>query len=115
MSEALPFAQVKLALPQGLLGALAFRNVLNGAEQFVGPSRCIPLCIARQRVPSLGREAVDRAHFPAGTNDPKFSIRADTSNEVLVYAPIERLAIFGVNHRAYGRQVHGTFLRAQAK
>src|SRR5580700_8471090 len=55
MSEALSFAEIKLALLQGFLGALAVSNVLHGAEQFVGPSRCVSLGIAWHRAPALGR------------------------------------------------------------
>src|SRR5689334_15440496 len=41
VSEALPFAQVKLAPLQGLLCALAIGDVLGRTEHLVGPSRGI--------------------------------------------------------------------------
>src|ERR1700736_438538 len=66
MSEALSFAEIQLALLQGFLGALAVSNVLHGAEQFVGPSRCVSLRIAWHRAPALGSYAVDGAHSPLG-------------------------------------------------
>src|SRR5260370_38640696 len=103
MGEALSFAEIKLALLQGFLRALAVRNVLHGAEQFVGPLRCISLRIAWHGAPALGSYAVDCAHFPIGTNDPKFSVRAHSANKVLVYSLVERLAILRGNHRAYCR------------
>src|ERR1700726_949607 len=103
MSEALSFAEIKLALLQGFLGALAVSNVLHGTEQFVGLSRCVSLRIAWHRAPALGRYAVECAHFSIGTNNPKFSLGAHSGKKVLVYSPVERLAIFRVDHRAYRR------------
>src|SRR5580692_12522102 len=103
MSEALSFAEIKLALLQGFLGALAVRDVLHGAEQFVGPSRCVSLRIAWHRTPALRRQAVECAHFSIGTNNPKFSLGAHSGKKVLVYSPVERLSIFRVNHCAYCR------------
>src|SRR5580658_560220 len=111
MSKTLSFAEIKLALLQGFFGALALSNVLHGAEQFVGPSRYVSLRIAWHRAPALGSYALDCAHFPIGTNDPKFSVGAYSGNKVLVHSPVERLAIFRVDHRAYRRQIHRTFLR----
>src|ERR1700730_3529163 len=101
MSEALSFAEIKLALLQGFLGALALSNVLHGAEQFVGPSRCVSLRIALHRAPPLVRYAVDCAHFPIGTTDPKFSLGEHSGNKVLGSSSVERLAIIRVDHRAY--------------
>src|SRR6202040_1869081 len=115
MSEALSFAEIKLALLQGFLGTLALSNVLDCAEQFVGPPRCISLRIAWHRAPALGSYAVDCAHFPIGTNDPKFSVGTHSGKKVLVYSPVERPAIFRVDHLAYRRQIHRTFLRSKAK
>src|ERR1700731_2315191 len=115
VSEALRFTKIKLGSLKGFLCALALSNVLNGAEQFIGSSGCISLCIARQRTPTLGRQTVDCAHFSAGTHDSKFSLGSDSSKKVLINSLIKRLAIFGVDHRAYGRQVHRAFLQASAK
>src|SRR5260370_33352326 len=99
MSEAVSFGEIKLGLLQGFLGALAVSNVLHGAEQFVGLSRCVSLRIAWHRAPALGSYAVDCAHFPIGTNDPKFSVGAHSVNKVLVYSPAERLEAYRVSHR----------------
>src|SRR5580704_15354359 len=107
MCEALSFAEIKLALLQGFLGALALGNVLHGAEQFVRLSRCVSLRIAWRRAPAVGRYAVDRAHFSVRTNDPKFSVGAHSSHKVLVYSSVERLAIFRVDHRLYRGQSIG--------
>src|ERR1700735_1545115 len=111
ISEALSFAEIKLALLQGFFGALPFGNVLHGAEQFVRLSRCVSLRIAWRHAPAVGRYAVDCAHLPVRTNDPKFSVGAHSSHKVLVHSSVKRLAIFGVDHRLYRGQIHRTFLR----
>src|SRR5260370_4230679 len=103
MGEALSFAEINLALLQGLLRALAVRKVPRGAEQFGGPARCVSLRIAWHGAPALGSYAVDCAHFSIGTNNPKFSLRAHSGKKVLVYSAVERLSIFRVNHCAYCR------------
>src|SRR5580658_5209094 len=111
MSEALSFAEIKLALLQGFLGALALGNVLDGAEQFAGLSRRVSLRIAWRHAPAVGSHAVDCAHFSVRTNDPKFSVGAHSGHKILVHSSVERLAIFRVDHRLYRGQIHRTFLR----
>src|SRR5258706_15953062 len=98
MSEALSFAEIKLALLQGFLGALAVSNVLHGAEQFVGPSRCVSLRIAWHLAPALGSSASDCAHFSIGTKEPKFSVGSHPVNKLLVYSQGEGRPSFRIDH-----------------
>src|ERR1700732_385042 len=91
VSEALPFAKIKLCSLKRFLCTLALSNVLNGAEQFIGSSGCVSFCISRQGAPTFGRQARDCPDFAAGPNDPKFGVGAFSSNEVLVNSLIERL------------------------
>jgi hypothetical protein len=101
MSEAVPFAEVKLALPQGLLGALPVSDVLHCAEHLIGPARCVCLQIAL---------AVHRAHVSAGTNDRTIRCSASGRTPPRMASP-DGLPIVRVDHFAYCRQVYPTFLR----
>jgi len=46
MSEALPFAEIKLGSLQGFLRPSSVGDVLHGAEHLIGPARCVSLQIA---------------------------------------------------------------------
>src|SRR4029077_5709982 len=94
MSEALPFAEIKLGSLQGLLGALPVGDVLHRAEHLIGPARCVSLQIAL---------AVHRAHFSARTNDPVFSVGTPSAENGLLRYPEDGVSIFRVEHLAYRR------------
>src|SRR6266478_6546473 len=102
MSEALPFAEIKLGSLQGFLCPLPVGDVLHRAEHLIGPARRVSLQIAL---------AVHRAHFSAGTNDPVFSVGTHSPENGLLRYPEDGLSIFRVDHFAYCRQVYRTFLR----
>src|SRR5258708_33904826 len=105
MSEALSFAEIKLALLQGFLGVLAVSNDLHGAEKFVGPSRCVSLRIAWHRARALGSYDVDCGPFAIGTQEPKITAGPQSIKQVLLYSPEETPAISSVAHRPTPRQV----------
>src|ERR1700732_4037805 len=104
MSEALSFAEIKLALLQGFLGALAVSDVLDSTKHFIRSPRCVSF---------HGAQTVDSAHFPTGANDAMFSVRAHFAMKGHLSCPEDKLSIFRVDHFANHRPVYGTFLRPQ--
>src|ERR1700730_16661897 len=104
MSEALSFAEIKLALLQGFLGTLAVRDVLDRTKHFIRSARGVSFYCA---------QTVDSADFAVGTNDTMFSDRARFTMKRLLSCPKNKLAIFGMDHFANQRHVYGTFLRIE--
>src|SRR5580692_544004 len=102
MGEALTFASVELASPQGLFCSLSFSDILDGAEHFIRPSRSVP--------PRIG-PAMHRAHFSIRTNDPMFCVCRHSGEKGLLCLPEHRFSIFRVDHFSKHRYVDGTFLR----
>src|ERR1700704_5724740 len=86
MSQALSFAQVELASPQGPRGAPPVSDVLHRAEHLMKPARFVSLQVAL---------AVHRAHFSVGTNDPVFSVRTHSAENRLLRYTKDGLSIFG--------------------
>src|SRR5437660_2656313 len=89
MSEALPFAQVKLALPQVFLRSLALSDVLGGTEHLIGSSRRVFLQIT---------QAVYDPHFSAGTKKPVFTVSACSRMNGLFRCSKYCLSIVSVDH-----------------
>src|SRR5580693_6071409 len=104
MSEALSFAEIKLALLQGFLGALAVRDVLDRTKHFIRSARGVSFYCA---------QTVDSADFAVGTNDTMFSDRARFTMKRLLSCAKNKLAIFGMDHVANQRHVYGALLRTQ--
>src|SRR4029077_9284870 len=88
MSEALPFAEIKLASLKGFLGALAVGDVLGRTENLVGTSRRVFFQVA---------QAVHDSHFPVGAKKSVFTVRACSGTNSLSCRPKHSLTIVGVN------------------
>src|SRR5260370_1265062 len=93
MSEALSFTKIKLGSLQGFLCPLPVSDVLDRTEHLVGSSRRISFHFTL---------TVHGAHFPAGTNKPMFRVGSNSAHAGLFCCPEHKLAIFRVDHFAYG-------------
>ena len=107
MSEALPFAEIKLALLQGFLARLRSVMSWHGAEHFIWPSRSVSfyasptLCIVRTS--------------PLGTNDTMFDVAGTSAREKRSSACVgTRLSICRVDHFTKHRQIDRPLLRTQS-
>src|SRR5579862_6470302 len=100
MSEALPFAQVKLGSAQGLLCALALGDVLGCTEHLEGPPGRVLLQIS---------QAMYNADFPVGKKQAMFTIDVHPGPNGLVCYPKHSLTILGVDSLGHGRECNRAF------
>src|SRR5689334_11640197 len=104
MSEALSFAEIKLALLQSFLGAPAVRDVLGRTKHFTRSAGSVSL---------YGSNTMDGPDFAVRTNDTMFDVGANFAMKGLLSYPEDELSIVRVDHFANQCDIDGVFLRLQ--